>query len=157
MRTGLIAALLAVLAPTVLSWAGPALAAAPADPLLGAWRLVPAKSRGTPAPLRSQVIIFYMEGDKLADVADSVDAKGGRRQGTNAGPLDGVAYPQPDGRIMAMRRLGPSSIERAFPTSDGRPPLVVTVVVSPDGETMTATVRGAGPQGPFEAVNVYER
>ena len=134
--------------------------AQPSDPLLGTWKLNVAKSKFDPGPAPKAVTLKYeAAGQGLKVIVDS-DGAAGKVHWEYTANFDGKDYPvagNPDGDVVALKRLAVTTTEAAF-KKGGKATTTNTRVVSGDGKTLTITVKGANAQG--QAVNnvqVYEK
>ena len=131
------------------------------DPMIGDWKLNLAKSKYNPGPPpRSSALNVHAAGDGLMAMFDNLNA-----QGTPAHPMFMVVcngQPQPvtgaaNVETMSCRRPNPYSQEftnmkGGNVTSSG------TIVISPDGRTMTVANKGMNANGQaFDNLSVYDR
>jgi hypothetical protein len=128
-----------------------------ADPFVGTWRLVPAKSSGT-IPGDETVIIEQRGKSALAIHVRIVDAgslnrtfsikytvpKNGGNGRIEAGPYDGVS----------VERIGPKTIATRYFAS-GKEVRTTRAIVSSDGNTMTST--GTAPGEHINWTMVFEK
>lgn len=152
---------LAAMAGVVL-WAcsGAALAQG-ADPLLGTWKMNPAKSKYSPGPAPKSVsVVFAAAGDAIKVTADEVDSEGRPRQTEYTAGFDGKDHPikgAANADTVALKRIDTHTTER---TDKKAGKVVATFVrtVSKDGKTMTVTQTGTNAQGqPMNNTVVLDR
>jgi hypothetical protein len=134
-----------------------ALAQAP-DPLLGTWKLNPAKSK---APYTSGTSVFEAVGDTLKGTVDLVGTDGTKYHWTYSAKYDGKDYPatgsSPFGDTLAITRVNPNTF-RIVTKLAGKQMLVQTIVVAPDGKTRTTTSKGTDAKGkPVDSMSFYEK
>jgi hypothetical protein len=104
-----------------------------ADPLVGTWKMNPAKSRSSGPLLRSYTSIATNTGL----VEDWVDADGKAGHGSWEGKLDGKDYPfvgDPDTDTLSQRWTSPNTLEYVFKKA-GKEVEGGQVRVSKDGMT----------------------
>ncbi len=118
--------------------------AADDNPLIGKWKLNPAKTKySAGAPPKNQIITYDMVGDALRLTAEIDNAQGHR---------DFAA-----GQTVRLRRIDAFTTERST-YFKGKQIGTVTEVVSKNGKTLTRTQKGANPQGqPIDNVQVLDK
>jgi hypothetical protein len=144
----------------VLVLAGAGVMLAQSDPMVGTWKLNPAKSKYTSgsAP-KAETLSVAQAGDQYQvtitgtapdgtpiSVKYTVPVKGG------AGKVQAGFYDAVSGKKINDNTLELSEMK------SGKEMLHVRVVVSKDGKTQRATVKGTDPQGkPVAGVGVLEK
>jgi hypothetical protein len=131
-----------------------------AEPLLGTWKLNVAKSKysGTP-PKASTVKIEGTDQARMVTV-DVTPATGPDQHWMVMGP-SGKDLPvtgnNPNADTYVFKRVNANTLEAQY-KKDGKPTILQSAVVSPDGKTLTITATGTSAAG--QAVNnvaVYEK
>lgn len=135
--------------------------AAQADPLIGTWKLNPARSTYTAGPTpRSGTTTLQGAGANLTGTAEGIDAQGrptrlvimwindGQPHPTTGSPdFDASAYTRVDANTWIFTRM-----------KAGKVVGVGSSVVSQDGRTRTNTARGIDSAGqPLNSVAVFEK
>jgi hypothetical protein len=157
-----VSALLSVLTlALVLAVARDARPAAPAeDPFTGTWKLAPARSRLQPPIPRSLVTHIQCDEKGLSVREEIVDADGKPKTVTGKAGFDGRDYlvtGTPFADTVSYRRVDARTI-KGTSKKDGKILVHETVIVSPDGKTMTATYEGKDAQGKdVVATAVFEK
>jgi hypothetical protein len=151
MARRVLVASIGVLVLAVLSFAllATAALAAAQDPFTGTWALNHAKSH-LPPPVPRSVVSHIQCDDKGVSVREEiVDADGTAHTATARAGFDGKDYPvvgTPLADTVSYRRVDARTLEGTSKKS-GKVLVHETVVVSPDGRTMTATYTGQDAQG----------
>src|SRR5262245_51634346 len=127
---------------------------AQADPMIGDWKINLAKSKYNPGPPpRSSSLNVHAAGDGVMAMFDNVNAQGAQAHPMfmvicNGQPQDVTGAANAD--KMTCRRQNPSSQEFTNMKS-GRVTSTGTIVISPDGRTMTVSNKGTNANGqPFD-------
>jgi hypothetical protein len=133
-------------------------AAQGSDPWLGTWKLNPAKSK---APFASGTTVFEGTADSLKGTVDLVGTDGTKFHWTFSAKYDGKDHPatgaSPFGDTLAITRVDKNMI-RIVSKLAGKPTIVQTIVVAPDGKTRTTTAKGTDGKGqPVDSVSFYEK
>jgi len=133
------------------------LAQAP-DPLLGTWKLNPAKSKGN---FKSGTSVFESAGDGIKATVDLVAADGTAYHWTFSGKYDGkdnaVTGKNPYGDAVAFTRSNANTYNVVV-KKDGKQVVTQTITVAADGKTRTTTVKGTDAKGqPIEGTSFYEK
>ena len=133
------------------------LAQAP-DPLLGTWKLNPAKSKGT---YKSGTSVFERAGDGIKGSVDLVAADGTAYHWSFTGKYDGKDNPvtgkNPYGDTVAFTRPSPNTYNISV-KKDGKQVVTQTITVAADGKTRTTTVKGTDAKGqPIDGMSFYEK
>jgi hypothetical protein len=136
---------------------GVMLAAQAADPLIGTWKLNPAKSKG--AKSGSTKIEAVGEGVKFA--VDFVGTDGTESHWEFTAKYDGKDNPvtgnSPYGDVVALTRVD-ANTTRITSKQSGKVTATSTIVVSADGKTRTTTTKGTDAKGkPVDVVSLYEK
>ena len=138
--------------------------AADDNPLIGKWKLNPAKTKySAGAPPKNQIITYDMVGDALRLTAE-IDNAQGHQTNTYTAKYDGKDYPFTSsardfaaGQTVRLKRIDALTTERTT-YFKGKQIGSVTEVVSKDGKTLTRTQKGANPQGqPIDNVQVLDK
>jgi hypothetical protein len=136
---------------------GVILAAQAADPLIGTWKLNPAKSKG--AKSGSTKVEAVGEGVKFA--VDFVGTDGTESHWEFTAKYDGKDNPvtgtSPYGDVVALTRVD-ANTTRITSKQGGKVTATSTIVVSADGKTRTTTTKGTDAKGkPVDVVSLYEK
>jgi hypothetical protein len=145
--------ILATLMAVSLLWVQSTWAQA-ADPLHGTWKLDASKSKFDPGPApRSVIVTFEPAGDGVKVTANMVGPDGTRTQTTYTGDYDGRDNPitgsSAGGDTVALKRIDERTTQR-IDKKDGKVLMTYTRKVSPDGKTLTVTVKGTNAKGQLE-------
>ncbi len=130
------------------------------DPVLGTWNLAVDKSIYDPGPApRSQTRVYEAHPDGVKATINTIDAAGRSAKVLYIADYDSMEYPlvgtaPGQGDALALVQLDPLLLEGTV-THAGRPIAFARRVISPDGQTMTITIRQAQSRG--INVAVYER
>ena len=128
------------------------------DPLIGSWKLNPAKSKGMKGGTTK--IEAVGEGVKFSsDLVAAADDK--PRHSEFSGKYDGKDNPvtgdNPYGNTVALTRIDAKTTRLTF-KQDGKATANVTIVLSADGKTRTSTAKGKDAKGqPVDTVSFYEK
>jgi hypothetical protein len=134
---------------------------AQSNPWLGMWKLNLAKSTYPPgqAP-RSATFNFQGAGANLTNTVDTVSAAGSSIRLVRTHNYDGQPHPlpgDPDQDSRSYTRVDPNTVISAS-TKAGKLVQVATLVLSPDGRTITITTRGTNAGGQqVNTVAVYDK
>lgn len=128
------------------------------DPLIGTWKLNPAKSKGVKSGTTK---IEAVGSDGVKFTVDQVGADDTPRHWEVTGKYDGKDNPvtgnNPNGNTIALTRVDAKTI-RLTNKQDGKATAVVTIVLSADGKTRTVTAKGKDAKGqPVDSVSFYEK
>jgi len=136
-------------------------AASPADPHVGTWKLNVAKSKYSPGPAPKEVTMkIEAKGAGIHLTQSGTDAAGkpikveftANYDGKDT-PVTGVANTD----TIALKRVDANSSEGTLKKA-GKVVMTVTSVVSKDGKTRTSTFKGTDAAGkPVNNVVVYDR
>jgi hypothetical protein len=141
-----------LLVGTVLAMVGPAvaLAAAPADPVLGTWKLNLAKSTFSPGPApKSQVRTYTQTAEGIALAWTAVGADGKESVVKVTFKADGQDYPvtgSPDFDAIALKRVDAFTVE-STQKKGGKTVGTTVRTVSKDGEVLTLASKGTSANG----------
>jgi len=137
------------------------LSAQASDPRIGTWKLNVAKSKYSPGPSpQSQTLKIEpsAQGEKVT--SDVVNADGTRTTTEYTANFDGKDYPLTGSQIadmVSLKRIDARTTERTDKKGD-KVMTSITRVVSADGKSMTATVKGTNAQGQSTSnVAVFEK
>jgi hypothetical protein len=132
------------------------------DPRVGTWELNVAKSKYSPGPApQSQRLTVEAVGNGEKVTSEVVAADGRRTTTTYTANFDGKDYPLTGSALgadkVSLKRIDARTTERTD-KKDGKAVVHIKRVVSPDGKTMTATVKGTNADGqPMNNVAVFEK
>lgn len=132
-----------------------------ADPVVGTWVLVHAKSSfSSGKPVREQTRVYEQTPKGIAFTLTGISADGRPMRVECVAPYDGKDYPlkgSPSTNSVAFTRIDRYTVE-AVEKRDGKPLFHVRRVVSADGRTMTVTSDGTNASGvAVHNVLVFER
>ena len=148
---------LAVVFATALPQAG----LAQSNPWLGMWKLNLAKSTYPPgqAP-KSSTYNFQTTGANLTNTVETVDAAGNSTKTVNPHIYDGQTHPlagNPNADARNYTRVDANTVISAS-MKGGKLLQVTTIVLSPDGRTITTTGRGIDAKGQLvNSIAVYDK
>ena len=130
------------------------------DAMIGTWKLNEAKSKiGTGSPKNNTVVIEAASEDVKVTM-DGSDATGNPTHSEWTGKFDGKEYPV-TGDVNSDSRSYKKINDRTYEVSAKKGDKVTVsgrVVVSADGKTRTARVKGTRPSGEkFETTAIYEK
>ena len=154
---GIVVGLAVVLGANITS-----LSAQASDPRVGTWKLNVAKSKYNPGPApQSQTLTIEPVGKGEKVTSEAVSADGKRTTTTYTANFDGKDYPLTGSALgadkVSLKRIDARTTER-FDKKDGKVIVTIKRVVSADGKTMTATVKGTNAEGkPTNNVAVFEK
>ena len=138
------------------------LSAQASDPRIGTWKLNVAKSKFDPGPApQSQTLKVDAVGKGEKITSETVTADGKKVTVTYTANFDGKDYPLTGSALgadkVSLKRIDARTTER-IDKKDGKPVVTIRRVVSADGKTMTATVKGTNAEGkPINNVAVFEK
>ena len=130
------------------------------DAMMGTWKLNEAKSKiGTGSP-KNHTVVIETASEKVKITMDGVDAAGKPTHNEWTGKFDGKDYPV-TGDANSDTRSYKKINDRTFEVSAKKGSKVTvsgSVVVSADGKTRTAHVKGTSPSGEkYETTAVYDK
>jgi hypothetical protein len=145
--------LLLILGSAVALWA--------ADPVLGSWELIVAKSKYNPGPApKSQTRIYQALPEGMKVTIKTVDADGRSSVVVHPANYDGKDYPitgSTQADVIALKQIDTYTSE-AILKHAGQILATSRRVVSTDGKSMTVTYKGIDSRGrQVDSVAVYER
>lgn len=130
------------------------------DPLIGKWVLNSAKSTFRPGPVPDQRIMTFEaipNGFKNSMITTS--AFGGDTDVVYTAKFDGRDYPMDPITpldTVSLKRIDADTVER-IGKAQHKEVETTTLKVSPDGKTLTMTVKGSDRGNPYSSVQVYNR
>ena len=130
------------------------------DAMMGTWKLNQAKSKIGAGSPRNNTVVIDVAGENVKIAMDGVDAAGKPTHNEWTGKFDGKEYPV-TGDASSDTRSYKKIDDRTFEVSvkkGSRVTISGRVVVSADGKTRTAHVKGTSPSGEkFETTAVYDK
>jgi hypothetical protein len=130
------------------------------DPFSGTWVLNLSKSKIPPPSPKSQIVEILVDGPSIQVTEELVTASGESMTISTNARFDGKDYPvkgAPYADAVAYQRVGPRTI-RGVGKKDGKVVMRETVIVSPDGKTVTGTYSGKDAAGKeVTAIAVFEK
>lgn len=127
------------------------------NPLIGTWKLNSAKSKG----VTSGTTTIEAVGAGVKFTSDFTVADGTPSHSEFSGKYYGKDNPvtgsNPYGNVVALTRVNATTTRLTF-KQDGKASAVITIVLSADGKTRTATAKGKDAKGqPVDTVSFYEK
>jgi hypothetical protein len=137
------------------------LSAAPADQQSGTWKMNPAKSKYSPGPAPKSITVkIASDADNIKLASDGIDAAGNPTHVEYTAKYDGKDYPVtgvPNADTVALERLDANTIRSTTKKGD-QVVMIVTSVISKDGNTRTSTFKGKNAEGQdVNNVVVYDK
>lgn len=136
------------------------LAYSAADAWMGTWKLNEAKSKISPGTSKNTTVVYEAAGDNVKITVDGVDADGKPSHNEWTGKFDGKDYPvtgDPTSDMRSYKQVNDHTLAISV-KNQGKVTTTVTVVVSADGKTRTATAKGTNAKGKkFKNVLVYDK
>ena len=132
------------------------------DPLMGTWKLDPAKSKYSPGPPPKSTMTKNLPygKDGLHVIVDGVDAQGNPTHTEYTAQFDGKEYPvknDPNRDTVILKRVDAYTMEATYKKA-GKVASTSRVVVSQDGKTRMVTTKGTNRQGQaFNNVAAHDR
>jgi len=130
------------------------------DAMMGTWKLNEAKSKIGAGSPKNNIVVIEVAGENVKITMDGVDAAGKPTHNEWTGKFDGKEYPV-TGDANSDARSYKKIDDRNFEVSvkkGGKVTISGRVVVSADGKTRTAHVKGTSPSGEkFETTAVYDK
>jgi len=129
------------------------------DPFIGKWALDPDHSQFTPGPgPTNRTMIFEMKPKGLHNLTDTTNANGGVSTIDYTAKFDGADYPVEGTAIdtVSLKRVDANTIERTGKVR-GMPSESCTMKVSPNGKTLTETIKGSYHGTNYSSTQVYNR
>ena len=138
---------------------GGMLVAQATDPLIGTWKMNPAKSKGS--TVKSGTTKVEKDGDGIKLTADMTPAEGPAYQWSIRAKYDGKDNPvtgnSPYGDVAAIERVDANTYHITTKRG-GKVVVTQTIAVAADGKSRTTTTKGTDAKGqPIDSVVVYEK
>jgi hypothetical protein len=135
--------------------------AAPTDQQSGTWKMNPDKSQYSPGPAPKRITVkIASDADNIKLTSDGIDAAGNPTHVEYTAKYDGKDYPVtgvPNADTVALDRLDASTIRSTTKKGD-QVVMIVTSVISKDGNTRTSTFKGKNAEGQdVNNVVVYDK
>lgn len=131
-----------------------------ADPLMGTWKLIEAKSILDPASGKNTTVIYAPAGGSVKIVVEGVDKEGKATHNEWLGKFDGQDYPIKGDTYYESRaytKANDRTLEIAI-KKDGNVVMLGKVMISPDSQIRTVITSGANPEGKkARTKSVYEK
>jgi hypothetical protein len=136
-------------------------AAQASDARIGTWKLNVEKSKYSPGPApKSETLKIEAAGEGEKATTEGVNAAGTATKTEYTAKYDGKDYPLTGSQnvdTVSLKRIDARTIERTNKKGE-KVVTTVTQVLSPDGKTMTSTVKGTNAQGQVvDNVVVWEK
>jgi hypothetical protein len=130
------------------------------DAMMGTWKLNEAKSEmGTGSP-KNNTVVIEAAGENVKVTMDGVDPTGKPTHSEWTGKFDGKQYPvtgDANSDTRSYKTIDDRTFE-VFAKTKGKVSVSGRVVVSADGKTRTAHVKGTSPSGEkYETTAVYDK
>jgi len=129
------------------------------DAFVGKWTLDPDKSQFTPGPGPfDRTMMFEIKNGSLHHLTDTKNANGGIATIDYTAKFDGGDYPI-DGTgldTVSLKRDDANTIERVGKVRQ-MPSETCMMKISPDGKTLTMTVKGSYNGATYSSMQVYKR
>ena len=130
------------------------------DAMMGTWKLNEAKSKIAAGSPKNNTVVIEAAGENVKVTMDGVDPTGKPPHSEWTGKFDGKQYPV-TGDANSDTRSYKTIDDRTFEVSaktKGKVSVSGRVVVSADGKTRTAHVKGTSPSGEkYETTAVYDK
>jgi hypothetical protein len=130
------------------------------DAMMGTWKLNEAKSKMGAGSPKNNTVVIEAAGENVKVTMDGVDPTGKPTHSEWTGKFDGKQYPV-TGDANSDTRSYKTIDDRTFEVSaktKGKVSVSGRVVVSADGKTRTAHVKGTSPSGEkYETTAVYDK
>ena len=136
--------------------------ASAADPFVGTYVFNAAKSTMSGAPATAEMLLTISdEGDHLVIIPSGKTVDGAALTGRLSVPKAGGTVPSPQGTVdydvAIITRPSPHAIQ-VVRMRQGKELMRIRLEVTPDGKTLTRSIRATNPQGePVEGMSVLER
>lgn len=144
----------------LLALSSVAIAADPPDPVIGTWKLDPAKSTANTPPVKSEIRTYTASADGVALVWERVSADDKKSIVKTTFKYDGKDYPvtgSPDLDAMSWKRIDANTIETTLKLK-GKNVGTTRRAVSADGKTLTLHQRRTTASGQqVSTLMVYDR
>jgi len=130
------------------------------DAMMGTWKLNEAKSKMGAGSPKNNTIVIEAAGESVKVTMDGVDPTGKPTHNEWTGKFDGKEYPVTgDGNsdTRSYKKIDDRTLEVSA-KKGGKVTVSGRVVVSPDGKTRTAHVKGTSPSGEkYQTTAVYDK
>src|ERR1051325_5713993 len=132
-----------------------------ADPFLGTWKMIPAKSKYTPGPApKSTTMTYTQDGDWIVGKNDTVGADDKATSITNRYKRDGKEYPYHSASgatgTIAVKAIDENTAQATIKV--GASTLSLRTAIAKDGKSFTRTTKGTDEQGKAVAnMAVFEK
>lgn len=130
------------------------------ETMMGTWKLNEAKSKIGAGSPKNNTVVIEAAGEDVKVTMDGVDATGKATRSEWTGKFDGKDYPvtgDANSDTRSYKKIDDRTVEVAV-KKGGRVTTSGRVVVSPDGKTRTAHVKGTSPSGSkFQTTAVYDK
>jgi hypothetical protein len=133
-----------------------------ADPIIGTWKLNPAKSKDTARRIPTSLTYTYIaqEGGRVKLTRDEISDKGQTNHSEWSGKFDGADYPDtgnPGMDAMAVKQIDDRTFE-VTAKKQGNVIATQRTLISEDGKTLTNTNSSKDEQGqPRSYTAVFEK
>jgi len=148
-----------VVLTTVASLQGPAAAQTKDDPLIGRWILDRAKSEFSGAPPERRATTFELMPDgSIKHVTETVIANGSTDRVEYSAKYDGKENPITNSFLwtVSVKRINARTTERTGKVN-GQVVETSTRTVSPDGKTLTISIKGTNNDTEYSSTQVFTR
>jgi hypothetical protein len=150
-----------ILSKAILGMAVTVMAVGAADNSVGTWKLNMEKSKFTPsAPVKALTSTREASGNGVKVTTTGERADGTPINASYTAQYDGKEYPVTGAPYdtIALQQVNANTLTATQKHSGTKYSTTVRSVISKDGKTMTATVRGTGAEGtPVRYTMVYEK
>lgn len=130
------------------------------DAMMGIWKLNEAKSKIGAGSPKNNTVVIESAGENVKITMDGVDPSGKPTHNEWTGKFDGKEYPvtgDTNSDTRSYKKVDDRTIEVSVKKGD-KVTVSGRVVVSADGKTRTAHVKGTSPTGEkFETTAVYDK
>ena len=130
------------------------------DAMMGTWKLNEAKSKIGAGSPKNNTVVIEAAGENVKITMDGVDATGKPTHNDWTGKFDGKEYPvtgDANSDTRSYKKINDRTVEVSVKKGD-KVTVSGRVVVSADGKTRTAHVKGRSPSGDkFETTAVYDK
>lgn len=132
-----------------------------ADPFIGTWKMIVAKSTFNPGPApKSGSVTFTTAPAGFRAVIEGVGPKDEKTRWEYTGNYGGNDLPlkgNPDGDSISVRRINATTVETTIKRA-GKVAVTNTRTVSADGKTLTVVTKGTNAQGQtVHNVQIFEK
>ena len=131
-----------------------------ADPQMGNWKLIEAKSKLTPGTTKNTMVVYEAAGDEVKVRVDGVDANGKSTHNEWTGKFDGKNYPvtgDPTSEARSYKKIDDHTLALTV-WHHGRVMTTGRIVVSADGKSRTVATNGRDAKGKtFKNTAVYDK